>query len=137
METFGERIRRLRGKKGISQRALAKAVNVSPGLISFVERDKNRPSIDVVLRMANFFGTTTDYLITGKEPGDDARSSAVAKQVIEQLEKDKSFSFTRNFYTEISAEKLKLLEQYQFFDLLRKISAFNLKVVLKIMKSIV
>ncbi|MCD6098788.1 helix-turn-helix transcriptional regulator [bacterium] len=136
MESFGERIRRLRRKKGISQRALAKAVNVSPGLISFVERDKNRPSIDVVFRMAKFFGTTTDYLIAGKELGENARSTAVANQIIEQLKKDKSFSFIRNLYTEISTEKLKLLEQYQFFDMLKRISTFNLKVLLKIMKSI-
>jgi transcriptional regulator with XRE-family HTH domain len=66
METLGERIKKLRLAHGLTQRELAKKIGASPGLISFIERDRNKPSYEIIRRISNVLGTTTDYLISGK-----------------------------------------------------------------------
>lgn len=61
--TLGEKIRDLRNKRGMKQEDLAKRVKVAGRLISLYENDKTIPSTDVVRRIAEVFGVTTDYLI--------------------------------------------------------------------------
>ena len=66
-ETFGQRVKRMRDSLSYSQRELAKITSTSAGLISFIERDRNRPNYDIVRRLAMALNTTTDYLIIGDE----------------------------------------------------------------------
>jgi transcriptional regulator with XRE-family HTH domain len=40
-------------------------VGTSPGMISFVERDRNRPNYEIIAKIAHCLDTTTDYLIFG------------------------------------------------------------------------
>lgn len=47
----------------MSQISLGLALNVSQKMISAYENGKNEPSIDLLIRMADMFHTTIDYLI--------------------------------------------------------------------------
>src|SRR5436309_12305265 len=63
MQRFGEKLRVLRMQQGMTQRDLARALGyVTSGYISEVETDKKKPSLDLVLKVAQLFQITTDQL---------------------------------------------------------------------------
>ncbi len=60
---FSARLSKLRKEKGISQKQCALNLDVDSSKYNKWENGKNRPSYDMVCRLANFFDTTTDYLL--------------------------------------------------------------------------
>ena len=69
MEDFGARLRKLRRNSDLSQSDLAEQVGVVPSAIGKYERIANSyPSIEVLLKLADFFNVTTDYLLRGIQP---------------------------------------------------------------------
>lgn len=60
---LNENIRALRQARNLSQVDLAKALNVSKQSVSNWENDNIPPSIDMLLRIADFFSVSTDYLL--------------------------------------------------------------------------
>jgi transcriptional regulator with XRE-family HTH domain len=61
-----ERIKELRENKTISQTDLAKILNITPQAVSLYEKNRT-PSLDILNKMADYFGVTTDYLIGRSE----------------------------------------------------------------------
>ena len=61
--TFSELSKLLRKEKGISQVQLAEALNVSKACISMIEIGKNEPTANTLIRYADFFGCSTDFLL--------------------------------------------------------------------------
>ena len=60
---LGDRIRELRNSRSLSQVELAKQLHVSKQTISNWENNNVPPSIDTLIRIANFFDVSTDYLL--------------------------------------------------------------------------
>ena len=48
---------------GISQQALAEALGISQQSVNRYENHKVEPDIDTLIKMADYFGVTVDYLI--------------------------------------------------------------------------
>ena len=59
----GERMAELRKDKGMTQEQLGKELNVSQKAISSYENNRTKVPDDVTVKMADFFGVTTDYLL--------------------------------------------------------------------------
>lgn len=66
--TLADRISEQRKIKGISQEKLAVELGVSRQAISKWESGQSVPELDKIVRMSDFFGVTTDYLLKGIEP---------------------------------------------------------------------
>ena len=64
---FGERIRKLRKEAGLTQKELAERIWLSKTVVSNYELGTRKPSIDIVVKFANYFHVSTDYLL-GVEP---------------------------------------------------------------------
>jgi transcriptional regulator with XRE-family HTH domain len=60
---LGEKIRQLRSERGWSQSELAARLGGDPGQISRYETGKISPSIDVVVKLAEAFDVSADYLL--------------------------------------------------------------------------
>lgn len=60
---LGERIKELRDEKNISQKELASFLGVSPSTIGMYEQDRRTPDSEMILKLADFFDVTTDYLL--------------------------------------------------------------------------
>ncbi|MBB3544031.1 MULTISPECIES: helix-turn-helix transcriptional regulator [unclassified Rhizobium] len=61
MTPFGEAIRKLRERKGVSQKQMAAALNVSPAYLSALEHGKRGlPSFDLLQRIAGYFNIIWD-----------------------------------------------------------------------------
>ena len=63
MKIFGERLRALRTEKGLSAKALGKLVGVSDASIINWENNVNDIKGEYLVKLAQFFGVTTDYLL--------------------------------------------------------------------------
>jgi tetratricopeptide (TPR) repeat protein len=68
-ETIGQRLRRLRTDRGLSQRELA-SPGVSYAYISRIEAGTRQPSVKALRKLARKLGVSPGYLETGSEIGD-------------------------------------------------------------------
>ncbi|MBB3594724.1 transcriptional regulator with XRE-family HTH domain [Rhizobium sp. BK529] len=71
MTPFAEAVRKLRARKGVTQKQMAAALNVSPAYLSALEHGKRGvPSFDLLQRIAGYFNIIWDeaeelFLIAG------------------------------------------------------------------------
>lgn len=63
MYKFSERLKELRIDKGVGQIELAKAINVSKGIISLWENDLREPKMSNLIELAKYFEVSIDYLV--------------------------------------------------------------------------
>ncbi len=66
IQRLGTKIRRLREQAGLSQAELAQVIGLSErskGFISEIEHGKKIPHAELILRIALYFGVSTDYLL--------------------------------------------------------------------------
>ena len=64
---IGRNIARLRVLRGLSQGNLGKEIGLTSSAISNIENATSYPSIDTLIRFANYFGVTIDFLLTDKD----------------------------------------------------------------------
>ena len=69
MDGFGERLRRLRRDANITQSDLASHIGVVPSAIGKYERLNGAyPSVDALIKIADYFNVSIDYLLRGINP---------------------------------------------------------------------
>jgi len=61
--SFGKRLNGLRLESGLTGEAFGKLLNVAKNTVSNWENDNRVPSKETIVRIAEIFGTTTDYLL--------------------------------------------------------------------------
>ena len=66
MDTF-DRISELLKKNSMTQADLSRATGISTGLISQWKKRMQSPSVDKLKIIADYFGVSVDYLLTGEE----------------------------------------------------------------------
>ena len=65
MEMTG--LREIRKKKGYSQLKVAIDLNISREALSYYENGKRCPSLEMLVKMSDYFHVSIDYLIRGKD----------------------------------------------------------------------
>lgn len=83
---FKDVLYNLRSKKGMSQAALAKALDMSPGLIGMYESGKRMPSVEAQETLADYFNVSLDYLMgrdTKSQYYLDPETAQVAQEVFD------------------------------------------------------
>ncbi|MDE5592601.1 MAG: helix-turn-helix domain-containing protein [Clostridiales bacterium] len=73
---FGARLRELREEKGVSMIELARAIGVSDAAVCKWENGLTEPKLSYVVRLAEYFDCTVDYL-----SGNDGEYPAASKPV--------------------------------------------------------
>ena len=63
---LGARIAALRREAGLNQAELAQRLQISPSAVGMYEQGRREPSADTLVSMAQLFGVSTDYLLTGQ-----------------------------------------------------------------------
>jgi transcriptional regulator with XRE-family HTH domain len=66
-EGFGDRLKRLRINRGLSQTELAESVGLRYAHIGRYERGQSKPSSEMLRRLSDILGVSTDYLLNGTE----------------------------------------------------------------------
>ena len=67
MLSLNENIKKLRIARGLNQVEFAKTLCVTKQCVSNWENDNVVPSIDMLCKLADFFGVSTDYLLGRSE----------------------------------------------------------------------
>ena len=68
MATLGERLRALRGDNGITH---AEKIFVSESYIALIELNRRNPSTEILGKLSDYFGVSTDYLLNGELSEED------------------------------------------------------------------
>jgi transcriptional regulator with XRE-family HTH domain len=63
MESFSERLKALRQEKNVTQRAIANHLNITDTAYGFYEQGKNYPNMDILIKLADYFEVSLDYLV--------------------------------------------------------------------------
>ena len=66
---FSSNLRNLRTEHKLSQKNLAHILEIDQQTISRLERDYNEPNLDILIKLADYFGCSVDYLL-GREQED-------------------------------------------------------------------
>lgn len=87
---FAERLKELREKYDLSQSELGKTLNVTPQSISNYETGKRMPEISELIKLADYFGVSIDYLV-GRTAIITEENEKIYYSVIESIVVPKSF----------------------------------------------
>lgn len=60
---FGENLKHLRSSRNLTQKDFGAKIGLSKAVVSKYENGMGYPSFDVLIRIAQYFGVTTDYLL--------------------------------------------------------------------------
>lgn len=72
-EAFPQKIRKAREETGLTQREVAKAINLPQSTIAKYETGKLEPSLETLGQLADFYGVSVDWLLGTK--GDNIRDT--------------------------------------------------------------
>lgn len=97
------RIRELRVDCGLQQKQIAQDLHLSKQAYSNYELGQREPSIDMLLKLADYFGVTVDYLI-GRD--DKAQSEPLNKKSPALSEEDEAML---NTYLELSDDSKRVV----------------------------
>ena len=89
MFAFAKRLKVLRAEKGITQADIAQYLEVSQQTVGSWENEKSTPKFDMLLKIADYFNVSTDYLL-GRE-GHNVSLSEEQKKLLytfDSLKKD-------------------------------------------------
>lgn len=93
--TFGERLKDLRKKRSLTQSQLGEKLNVTKASISGYENDTRSPDRETLVKIAEIFNVTTDYLLGRTEDKEKAPTLVAAHLdddlTEEQLDEVKNF----------------------------------------------
>ena len=60
---IGDRLKKLRQEKGLSQSELGKLIGIGKSSISCYEKEIRNPNLDVIMALVKIFGVSADYLL--------------------------------------------------------------------------
>lgn len=79
-ETFASRLKYLREKAGLNQEQFADKLNISRGSVSYYENEQRVPDIEILVKIADYFGVTTEYLL-GRSPNKTFENDYIGKKL--------------------------------------------------------
>ena len=79
--TLGEKIKKLRREKDLTQKELADELNVAFQTVSKWENDENEPDIQTLKSLSKFFGCSVNYLISDEEVEEEKKEKETEKPV--------------------------------------------------------
>ena len=109
---FALRLKELREKAGLSQAAFADKLNISQSTVGMWESGKREPNFKMTQYIADFFNTTTDYLLGRENLASEKKSEL--DDYLEELrtrpEMKMLFNVTKNASKEDLEKAVKILE---------------------------
>ena len=98
-----DNLRQIREKKNITQTRLSVDLEVSQELISHYETGKSKPNIETLIKLAEYFNCSTDYLL------ERTNNPATVKEL---NKKDIEINNIIDKYNSLSAENKKQFSNY-------------------------
>ena len=116
---ISQRIRELRLANHMTQKELSDYLNLTPKMISFYELGQRVPPSDIILKLAEKFKVSTDYLMGNSDtpsPHMDARTRRQLEKVLE----DDELTYNGAVLNGEDKEKVKKALELIFWDVKEK-----------------
>ena len=115
-----EVFRQLCQKNNVTAYAVGKATKIAASTLSDWKSGKTTPSSDKLLRIADYFGVSLDYLMTGKDPvtSEDTPyyNDPEVRQIANDIYQNEDLRVLMDASRDISSDDLRMIT-----DLVRKI----------------
>jgi len=86
---IGSRIQEIRNKKGITQDQLSEKVGISSKYLSSIERGKENPTLNTILKMARSLDVMPDEFFTHLEIEDPGKRKSMIIEMLDEADDDK------------------------------------------------
>ncbi len=132
MTNFGNRLRKLRRDTDMTQRQLGKIIGVTYAAIDRYETTPDSyPSVKVLIRLANVFHVSIDYLLQGTEQNLSAENNVSGNLANSTVIQTNHGSTVFNGEQNISAEAKELLHIYNNLGVRERLKLLTLAVDLE------
>ena len=85
---FAQTLRFLKSKKGVTDEKIAEYLGVSRQAVTTYTTGKALPRCDTVIKLADYFGVSCDFLLTGVEHNDRKRQGQIPAYIFINLYND-------------------------------------------------
>lgn len=136
MSDFGTRLKRLRKENDVTQAQLAEYLGVVASAVGKYETIENAyPSVDALIKIAEFFHVSIDYLLLGVTPdvrqsGDNNVSGLLSNSSVIQASRG-GVIYNGDGSQTLSPEALELLRVYETLDGRGRLKLLNFAVDLE------
>lgn len=84
---IGDTLKRLRTKKGLTSEELCSKIGIKGGSYRNYERNDRKPDYDTLVKLADFYGVTTDYLL-GRPEATPPENPIDQIPTVDEMERD-------------------------------------------------
>lgn len=132
MDGFGERLRRLRKDRDITQGQLAEVIGVVPSAVGKYERiPQSYPSVEALIKIADYFNVSIDYLLKGVQAAPSVENNLNGQMLNSSFVQANHGEVVFNGEQSISPEAMELLHIYEQLSGRERLKLLNFAVELE------
>lgn len=132
MDGFGERLRRLRKDRDITQGQLAEVIGVVPSAVGKYERiPQSYPSVEALIKIADYFNVSIDYLLKGVQAAPSVENNLNGQMLNSSFVQGNHGGVVFNGEQSISPEAMELLHIYEQLSGRERLKLLNFAVELE------
>lgn len=134
MDGFGERLRRLRKERDITQGYLAEVIGVVPSAVGKYERiPQSYPSVEALMKIADYFDVSIDYLLRGVQAAPSVENNLNGQMLNSSFVQANhgGVVFNGDSQKAISPEAIELLRIYETLSGRDRLKLLNIAVELE------
>lgn len=132
MDGFGERLRRLRKDRDITQGQLAEVIGVVPSAVGKYERiPQSYPSVEALIKIADYFNVSIDYLLKGVQAAPSVENNLNGQMLNSSFVRANHGGVVFNGEQSISPEAMELLHIYEQLSGRERLKLLNFAVELE------
>lgn len=132
MDGFGERLRRLRKDRDITQGQLAEVIGVVPSAVGKYERiPQSYPSVEALIEIADYFNVSIDYLLKGVQAAPSVENNLNGQMLNSSFVQANHGGVVFNGEQSISPEAMELLHIYEQLSGRERLKLLNFAVELE------
>lgn len=134
MDGFGERLRRLRKERDITQGQLAEVIGVVPSAVGKYERiPQSYPSVEALMKIADYFDVSIDYLLRGVQAAPSVENNLNGQMLNSSFVQANhgGVVFNGDSQKAISPEAIELLRIYETLNGRDRLKLLNIAVELE------
>lgn len=121
---FGKRLKKLREQAGLFQEAVAEAVGTSSRNIGYYENMDRRPNPEMLIKLANFYNVSVDYLLGRSDNPHDSfvssnikNNTTVVIKILGNIRAGRPLFANEHIKGELSLPQKLLTSEYEHFIL--------------------
>lgn len=116
---FGERLKQLRLSTNKTQQQIADQLGISRAAYSHLENGRNEPDSTTLVKLANIFDVTTDYLLGNNQTPDRADENDLI-ELDKLLDSNVNMAFNGENLTEEEKQRVKDVLTGMFWKVLKR-----------------